>query len=177
MHESSFDKIVAFRDKYLDKGDELNIVDLCGLSLGDKVCNHLFKQRNWIYKAVSVESDDWSKDIKAGSVDVIVSGQTISRVKQFWSFMDQIGRILSPGGYLCLVAPTAGQYGESGDFYRFSKDGLEVLAKITGLEVVECNPDVGSSWWDTTLIAKKPGKKAVKRPEKPEKKVELKDED
>ena len=157
MHESSFPEIITFVEKYLDRDSESNIIDLNGLSTRDKNCGLVFDEKNWKYMLISLKKDGLDK-IENNSVDVIVTGQNLERIKFFWETMKEIGRILKPRGYFCAVVASAGVYGTDGDLYRFHPDGLKVLAEIAGLKVLECNMDKTSSWWNTTIIAQKPGK-------------------
>jgi len=158
MHESSFTAIEDFRDRYLKADDKLKIVDLFGLSRGDKPCGHLFQEDSWEYKAVSVKKDGWDKKLKA---DVVISGQTVERSERFWDLMEKVGKIINDGGYLCMIVASSGAYGQDGDHYRFNPDSMGILAGMAGLDIIECIPDRSTTWWNAVLIAKKPENKVT----------------
>jgi len=153
MHESSFTAIEDFRDRRLKVNDNLKIVDLFGLSRGDKPCGHLFQEDSWEYKAVSVKKDGWDKKLKA---DVVISGQTVERSERFWDLMEKVGKIINDGGYLCMIVASSGAYGHDGDHYRFNPDSMSILAGMAGMDIIECIPDRSTTWWNVVLIAKKP---------------------
>ena len=159
MHQISFEKVTEFKDKYLSTSDKLKIVDLYGLSIKDMSTKAIFNEKKWKHEAISIKNANWFDKIKDKSVDAVVTAQTIERVEEFWLVWNEIERILSPGGYLCIIAASAGAYAESGDFYRFNPKILIKLAELNGLEVLDCIVDQKSTWHEATLIAKKPGKK------------------
>ena len=165
MHQSSFEKVIGFKDKHLNNSDNLRIVDLCGLSVKDMSTKEIFNEKKWEHEILNIKNVGWHNKIKDGSIDAVVTAQSIERVIEFWLFLNEIERMLCPGGYLCIIAASAGAYAESGDFYRFHPEALKGLAELNGLEVLECIIDQKSNWHETTLIAKKPG---VKEKEKVE---------
>lgn len=155
MHKTSFKKIEAFRDKYLNKDDELQIVDICGLTK-DESCDFIFNEENWDYKTVNVARDGHLEyEIEDNSVDVVIIGQNLERVYYFWVLLSEISRIIKPGGYLCAIVSSSGAFGMKGDFYRFHPDSLTSLAKLIGLNAISCEIDPMNAWRDSTLIAKK----------------------
>ena len=158
MHESSFTAIEDFRDRYLKADDKLKIVDLFGLSRGDKPCEHLFQEDRWEYKAVSVKKDWWYKKLKA---DVVISGQTVERSERFWDLMENVGKIITDGGYLCMIVASSGAYGQDGDHYRLNPDSMGILAGLAGMDIIECIQYRSTFWWNAILIAKKPEYKAT----------------
>jgi len=173
MHKGSFSKAEMFRDKYLDTGDNLLIVELGGLHSSGSCCS-VFENKNWKYKGVDIKEGkgadivvadyyDTSNQIMSSTVDVVVSGQTFERIPYFWKTFEDISRMLIPGGLLCLVVASSGGYDLSGDFYRIYSGGLVVLSEMVGLKVHECVTDNAGMWRDTYLVARKPALSKPKR--------------
>ena len=74
--------------------------------------------------------------------------------------MIQIERVLKPGGYLCIIVPSAGPNhgGDMPNCYRFHEDGLKAMAKYVDLEVLHASVDNRSEanpWNDACLVARK----------------------
>src|SRR5437899_2574601 len=119
MHPSSFDKVSAFAQKYLEgrRHEPFVILDLGSQDYNGSY-RPLFDRPPWRYIGVDVapgnnvdlvlrEPYRW-REIKAGSADVIISGQTFEHTEFFWLTMREIARALKTGGLACIVAPSAG---------------------------------------------------------------------
>ena len=62
--------------------------------------------------------------------DVIVSSSCFEHDDCFWMTFLEMSRILKPGGYIYINAPSAGEYhGHPGDCWRFYKDSWMALQK------------------------------------------------
>jgi hypothetical protein len=98
MHQSSFDKMEAFRDGYLAeyRNTPLEILDIGSQVATRRQLNYrpLFDAAGWRYTGMDIEPGenvdvvvrnpyDW-KEIASESFDVVVSGQTLEHVKFFW---------------------------------------------------------------------------------------------
>jgi SAM-dependent methyltransferase len=78
------------------------------------------------------------REIKAGSADVIVSGQTFEHTEFFWLSLREMARALRVGGLVCIIAPSAGdEHRYPVDCWRVYPDGLRAAARYAGLETVE----------------------------------------
>lgn len=170
MHKSSYEKMKWFKNTYLKDNDYLNILDIGSLDTKGEDYNYksIFNYKNWKYTGLDFEKghnvdivvDDIYNllEIPDRSYDVVVSGQLFEHLKFFWITMSEIERILKPGGYCCIIAPSGGpKHGFSNyDCYRFSKDGMESLAEYVNLEIIHCSTDIDAKpWCDTCLVAKK----------------------
>ena len=76
--------------------------------------------------------------------------------------MSQIERVLRPGGYVCIIAPSAGPKhgGDMPNCYRFHKGGMEAMAKYVDLEILHASVDDREEtkpWYDACLVAHKVG--------------------
>jgi SAM-dependent methyltransferase len=179
MHTSSVDKMRAFIDKYLvpKKNDALLIMDIGSQEVHvNGSYKPLFQDySNWTYRGVDMVAGnnvdivlndiyDWSQ-IPANSVDVIISGQAFEHIEYFWLSMQEIARVLKPGGICCIIAPSSGyEHRYPVDCWRFYPDGFQALAKYARLSPIEAYTqwedsiayDEGTNCWhDSVLIAKK----------------------
>jgi SAM-dependent methyltransferase len=184
MHPSSFDKVSAFARKYLDgrRHEPLLILDLGSQDYNGSY-RSLFDQPPWRYIGVDVapgknvdlilrEPYRW-REIKEGSADVIVSGQTFEHTEFFWLTMREIARALKIGALACIVAPSAGdEHRYPVDCWRVYPDGLRAAARYAGLDTIEAwtqwedlpQYDYESNkWHDSVLVARKPDAKLTAR--------------
>lgn len=172
MHRSSYDKMIWFKNKYLKNKYSLDILDIGSLDTTGKNFNYrnIFDSPNWNYKGLDniagenvdiIVRDIYNiTEIKDNSYDVVISGQFFEHLKFFWITMKEIERILKPGGFCCIIAPSGGpKHGASkNDCYRFYKDSMKFLAKYVDFEILHVSTDYSKKakpWCDTCLIAKK----------------------
>lgn len=183
MHPSSYDKMAAFAQKYLRgrRHEPLLILDLGSQDFNGSY-RPLFDQKPWRYIGVDMtagknvnivlrEPYRW-REIKPGSADVIISGQTFEHTEFFWLTMREMRRSLKPGGLLCIIAPSAGQeHRYPVDCWRVYPDGLRAAARYAGLETLEAwtqwvnlpeYDEESNKWHDSVLVARRPLEK--KRP-------------
>jgi SAM-dependent methyltransferase len=184
MHPSSFDKVADFVQKYLERRRQEPLVIL---DLGSQDFNGsyrpLFDRKPWRYLGVDMTVGKnvdivlrnpyrW-REIRAGSADVIVSGQTFEHTEFFWLTMREIARSLKAGGLVCIIAPSAGdEHRYPVDCWRVYPDGLRALARSARLEVLEAwtqwedrpqYDDESNKWHDSVLVARKPPEKTSTR--------------
>lgn len=172
MHKSSYDKMVWFKNTYLRVKDNLEILDVGSLDTSGNNYNYrsIFNSPNWFYTGLDFEKGNnvdiladniynWY-DIPDNSYDVIISGQLFEHLAFFWIIMAEIERVLRPGGFCCIIAPSGGPKhgGDAPDCYRFNEDGMKALAEYVDFEIlhVSTNKDA-KPWCDTCLVAKKSG--------------------
>jgi SAM-dependent methyltransferase len=179
MHQSSFDKMTAFRRDYLEarRAEPLVILDLGSQDING-CYRPLFELPPWKYLGVDlaagpnvdvVLSDpyDW-REISRESADVIVAGQTFEHTEFFWETMRQVARTLKPNGLCCIIVPSSGpEHRFPVDCWRMYPDGLRALAGYAGLDVLAAETqwedlpqydNESNKWHDSVLIARKPEK-------------------
>ena len=176
MHLSSLQNMRNFRGKYLSgrEGELLTIMDIGSQSYGESY-RGIFTLGQWTYIGVDVVAGanvdvvlgdlyKWH-ELKTNSVDVVISGQVFEHIEFFWLTMEEIARILKPGGLCCIIAPSGGpEHKYPLDCWRFFPDGLKALARYAGLELLEARrPEetkgldpASDVWADTVLVARKP---------------------
>ena len=177
MHQSSYDKMAGFCRDYLGarKSDPLTIVDLGSCDYNGSY-RALFDLPPWHYLGVDLQPGPnvdlvlrdpyfW-RELKSGSVDVLVSGQTFEHTEFFWETILEIARVLKPEGLCCLIAPASGpEHRYPLDCWRIFADGFRALARHARLEVLYARtqweelPQYDSEsnkWHESVLIAQKP---------------------
>jgi hypothetical protein len=176
VHKSSLDKMLAFKEKYLESKKN---VPLCILDLGSLDVNgsyrEYFEVSSWTYRGIDLAAGKnvdivlqdpyhW-REIQSGSADVVISGQAFEHIGFFWLTMLEIARVLKPEGLCCLIAPSGGpEHRYPVDCWRFYPDGFTALAHFASLEVSEVYSQNGTTgysdgsdmWQDTILVCRKP---------------------
>lgn len=173
MHKNSHSKMEWFKNTYLSTASELNILDVGSLDRkGDFNYSDIFDEKNWTYTGLDFQAGNnvdivvndiynWF-EVEDNTYDVIVSGQFFEHLEFFWITMSEIERVLKPGGYVCIIAPSAGSKhgGNIPNCYRFHEDGLKAMAQYVDFEVIHTSVDErkeASPWNDACLVARKLG--------------------
>lgn len=174
MHESASDKFRVFVSAYLAGHSRLSVLDVGSRAIGISETNRsTIESRGWIYLGMDPEpgpnvdqvvtdAHDW-REFKDGSFDVVLCCQVLEHARYPWRVVEQIARVLKPGGLTFLIAPSAGpvhRYPE--DCFRYYPDGLPALAEIAGLRVVDAHVQTrpvyrSNIWLDAMLVGQKPG--------------------
>jgi hypothetical protein len=176
MHQSSLDKMKAFRDKYLHnrEGEKLIILDLGSQDINGTY-KPIFDSLNWKYLGVDMTPGKnvdivlnnpyiW-KEVKTETIDIFISGQAFEHIEFFWMTMLEVSRVLKPQGLCCIIAPSSGdEHRYPVDCWRFYPDGFSALSRFAQLEALEVSTqwenqnysDGSDMWKDTILVAKKP---------------------
>jgi SAM-dependent methyltransferase len=103
-------------------------------------------------------------EVPTASFDVVVSGQALEHDALFWVTLAEISRVLRPGGWTCLIAPSTGPVHRFPlDCWRFYPDAGEAMFAWAGLESVECIVEMttrgkgqGIEWQDMMAVGRKP---------------------
>jgi SAM-dependent methyltransferase len=82
---------------------------------------------------------------RAGAFDTVLMTSVLHYQAQPQRCVEEMARVLAPGGRLLLCEPQLSRYHGAGDYFRFSRDGLAHLARAAGLEVVEVAA-IGGFW-------------------------------
>ncbi|MBM3309498.1 MAG: methyltransferase domain-containing protein [Candidatus Altiarchaeales archaeon] len=91
------------------------------------------------------------------SYDVIVNTQVLEHVEHPQKVINELHRILKPGGKLFLTAPQSwGIHGEPHHYFNFTKYGLELLFKNAGFKIIYLKPRGGMFWYLADRIKKLP---------------------
>lgn len=164
-------KMKYFKNNYLNPSEELKILDVGSF---DKTGNYNYGQvlneKNWTYTGLDLREGnnvdiiienpyEW-KELDENSFDVVVTGQALEHVEFFWLTMEQINKVLKPGGLCCIIVPSTGPIHRNPlDCYRFNEDGVRSLAKYVKFDILESGTttdEISDPWYDSFVIAKKP---------------------
>ena len=172
MHKSSLQSMERFKNSYLNKECNLKIlyIGFYESSGTNYDYSRFLKEKNWQYQGMDIHeghnvdivvSDIYNwVEIEDESYDVVISGQAFEHMEFFWDAIKEVERILKPGGFCCIIAPSYGPVHKNPfDCFRFRDEGMRALAKYVNLKVIECytNEDtISNPWYDSVLIGKKP---------------------
>lgn len=170
MHKSSYQKMQYFKNTYLNPNDELKILDIGSY---DKDGNYnygiILNEKNWTYHGLDMRPGnnidivvenpyDW-QEIESESYDLIISGQAFEHIEYFWLTLEEVKRVLKPGGLFFLIVPSTGPVHKNPyDCYRFNENAMKAMAKYINLRVIEYGTnfdEVSNPWYDSFLVAKK----------------------
>jgi len=88
-----------------------------------------------------VLADAMKLPLAGASFDTVLCTQVLEHVPEPMDLLRETWRVLRPGGHLVLTAPQYNAlHGEPGDFYRYTKYGLDHLAKKAGFLVKQIEP-------------------------------------
>ena len=83
-------------------------------------------------------------EVETASMDTVLCTQVLEHVPRPWQAVAEIARVLAPGGHLILSVPHLSAIHEApGDFYRYTRYGLDSLLVGAGLEVMEIRASGG----------------------------------
>lgn len=172
MHKNSHAKMEWFKTTYLNTSSKLDVLDVGSLDGQNYNYSDIFNEKNWTYTGLDFQSGNnvdivvtdiynWF-EVEDNTYDVVISGQLFEHLEFFWLTMGEIERVLRPGGYVCIIAPSSGPKhgGNMPNCYRFYEDGLRAMAKYVDLEVLHASVDdrdEAKPWHDACLVAHKAG--------------------
>lgn len=152
MHPSAYAHMARCIQRYLPSDKPYRVVDLGArrVQRQPRTFRELLQRYEHVYIGVDIKAGPnvdlvmrkpYSIPVPSGSIDVVLSGQTFEHIPFPWVSMLEIGRILKPGGYLFVTAPSRGHPHGPLDCWRYYPDGFRALAAFSGLDVVEAQTD------------------------------------
>lgn len=104
---------------------------------------------------IIVTGHEWP--IGDAAFDAVISGQTLEHDERFWITMQNIARVLRPGGTAILIVPSHGHiHRHPVDCYRFLPDSMHALAKWSGLVLLGTKYEPQTHWGDLGGVFRKP---------------------
>ena len=171
MHRSSFMKMQYFKDTYLNPSQDLKILDIGSFDkTGDYNYGLILNEKKWTYHGLDLRAGNnidivvenpyhWN-EIEDETYDLVVSGQAFEHIEFFWLTLEEVKRILKPGGLFFLIVPSTGPVHKNPyDCYRFNEDAMKAMAKYINFNVIEYGTnfdEVSDPWYDTFLVSRKP---------------------
>jgi SAM-dependent methyltransferase len=105
-----------------------------------------------------VSSDPYKYPLNAGFADVIISGQALEHIPNPFKWIKEVARVLTKGGYICLIAPSSGPRHQPVDAWRVLEDGMRELFLSADLVPITIYRDLTSKpWVDCVGVARKRG--------------------
>jgi SAM-dependent methyltransferase len=102
----------------------------------------------WDYSGLDTQADLSRMPFAAGSFDAAVCFQVLEHVNEPARVINEVGRVLRPGGRFYLSAPMAWhQHQKPHDFFRYTSYGFTYLLENAGMRVVEMRPWGGYFWF------------------------------
>ena len=160
-----------FKETYLNPNEELKILDIGSF---DKDGNYnyglILNEKKWTYHGLDLKPGnnidivvenayDWEDEIEDETYDLVISGQAFEHIEFFWLTLEQVKRVLKPGGLFFLIVPSTGPVHKNPyDCYRFNENAMKAMAKYINFRVIEYGTNfdkISDPWYDTFLVAKK----------------------
>lgn len=164
-------KMQYFKDTYLNPSQDLKILDIGSFDkTGDYNYGLILNEKKWTYHGLDLRAGNnidivvenpyhWD-EIEDETYDLVVSGQAFEHIEFFWLTLEEVKRILKPGGLFFLIVPSTGPVHKNPyDCYRFNEDAMKAMAKYINFNVIECGTnfdEVSDPWYDTFLVSRKP---------------------
>jgi SAM-dependent methyltransferase len=93
---------------------------------------------SWNYSRLDAIADLTALPFRAGAFDAAINIVTIEHLREPARALQEIARVLSPGGALLLAAPHEWEVHQAPhDYYRYTRYGLKYLLEGAGFEVRE----------------------------------------
>jgi len=178
VHASSYEKVRAFRDAYLEASAKavLSVLDVGAMAHEEQdTYRPLFAGARYSFTGLDIAEGPnvdlvpadvfhW-KEIPSRSFDVVISGQAFEHNPYFWISLAEIARVLLPGGLGAILAPGGGAvHRYPFDCWRFYPDAWPAACAYVGLELLEhameerpSDPRMtGFDWHDNCMVARAP---------------------
>lgn len=165
-----------FKDTYLNPNEELKILDIGSF---DKDGNYnyglILNEKKWTYHGLDLREGNnidiivenpynW-KEVEDESYDLIITGQAFEHIEYFWLTLEEVKRVLKPGGLFFIIVPSTGPVHKNPyDCYRFNDDAMKAIAKYINFQVIEYGTNfdkISDPWYDSFLVARKPASTSV----------------
>lgn len=177
MHESSLLRMEWFVETYARQfsDPEIKVLDVGSYDVNGSY-RSFFSDTRFLYTGLDMEAGpnvdivpaapyDWA-EIGTDTFDIVISGQAFEHIEFFWKTMEEMARVLRPGGLMCVIAPNGfGEHRYPVDCYRFFTDGLVALARYVGMDIIHASTNLGpnpedSRWFsdseaDSMIVASK----------------------
>ena len=169
MHPTSIENMQKCYQRFflpsaLATGDQLRVLDIGGADVNGSY-REVFAGPRFDYRTADLSpdpgvdlvlDDPYRIPLPDASIDVVLSGQMLEHSEFFWLAFQEMVRLLSPEGFLFLIAPSAGPiHRYPVDCYRFYPDAYAALARYAGCHLQAIWRDERGPWQDLVGVFRK----------------------
>jgi Uncharacterized protein conserved in bacteria len=167
MHTVAYELAVQFYNTFCQNlTKDSTVVDFGSYNVNGTL-KGIFERHNYIGidmcagPNVDIVCENDNTPFEPNSVDVVVSTSCFEHDECFWMTFVEMCRIVKPGGYIYINAPSAGEYhGHPGDCWRFYKDSWAALTKWASkqgysVNVIYSHLSERGSWKDNVGVFQK----------------------
>jgi cephalosporin hydroxylase len=165
MHPESYQEMSRMVTQYLPGRLPLHVLDVGSYAVNGSY-KPLFTERGCHYTGLDqspgpnvdvVLKDPYRFPFPRNSFDVLISGQAFEHIPRFWETWSEMVRVLKPGGWIFLIAPSRGvEHRYPVDCWRFYRDGFRALGEWKQLEIIEAETRWETTWGDCIGVFRKP---------------------
>jgi SAM-dependent methyltransferase len=102
------------------------------------------KVENFTYSHIDIVSEVYDIPVPSNSYDYILCTQVLEHLKYPQKALEELHRILKPGGQLWLSCPLIWEeHSIPYDYHRFTKYALEFRGREAGFDIISINPQGG----------------------------------
>ncbi len=146
MHKQSFELMQYFVGKYLNKTDELEILDIGSYDVNGSY-KSLFQNKKWKYLGLDLIKGPNVDVICKSSYDfglnkqydVVISGNCLEHVEAPWKWIKEVEKATKEDGMVCIITPfSLGEHKYPVDCWRILPDGFKyLLEQVSNFTVLE----------------------------------------
>ncbi len=98
----------------------------------------------WDYTALNVSGDLLAMPFADGAFDRVLCTETLEHLTDPQLFLNEVARVLCPGGCLYMTAPLSfKEHQQPHDYFRYTRYGLALLLGRAGLDAESIEPEGG----------------------------------
>jgi len=140
MHRESFELMRYFIDKYLDKNQKLDVLDVGSFDVNGSY-KSLFINPVWNYCGLDIVDGPNVDCVSKGlydfglekQFDIVVSGNCLEHVEAPWKWIQEVQKVTKKGGLVCIITPfSVEEHRYPVDCWRILPDGYRYLLENEG---------------------------------------------
>ena len=150
----------------LEHRAQVRVLDVGGADVNGSY-RDIFGHPRFAYSAADIQAwpgvqivceDPYRLPLDDSSMDIVISGQMLEHCEFFWLTFAEMVRVLRPGGFLFLIAPSAGpEHRYPVDCYRFYPDAYRALARHANCALRDVWVDERGPWRDLVGVFQRYG--------------------
>jgi SAM-dependent methyltransferase len=178
MHASSLENMYLCFERFivgsaLEQQERVSVLDVGGSDYNGSY-REVFADPRFAYTAADITDgpgvhlviqDPYRLPLEDRSVDIVISGQMLEHCEFFWLAFGEMVRVLRPGGFIFLIAPSSGpEHRYPVDCYRFYPDAYRALARYANCAVLDIWLDERGPWRDLVGVFSRHGQPSFAGP-------------